>query len=796
MRLKVRQGDLDEALRQAESGFHKYSQTNREWALRFREQEAHILVYKKSLKAAFEILKEELPSELATSDIAVHQRMDLGIAYLFSGQYPPAQENLEEAERLARSHQPNLLGDVQQAQGTLYFYQKKYVDAGNAFTSALTISRRQNEPFLEASALGSLGNVAMGQEHYDEATEWYKAALQLSTKLQTKTSIATTLGNMGWSYFELGDFENALPLYKQAALESERNGLPASQAYWLTSVANTYYAQRQYQSAEAVLKQTQKLVNGLDEKSALLECLNDLSALALEAGDIAAAERYNKDATGLGGAAVDHSDVLSSKLIEARIQSTKRHFDEAKQLFQQVLEDANAETPLRWEAKARLAKLYDDENRADAAEKEYREAIETFEDARESVGQDELRLSFLASGIEYFDDFVEFLIGHGRPSEALKAAEFSRAPTLMEALSPRAKTERLSFQSMGGVQPQQIARHLHATLLFYWLGEKHSYLWVITPSKTTYFTLPAEAEIDPLVKSYREALLGTRDPLETANAAGQKLYTMLVEPAKKLIPQGSRVIVLPDGSLYGLNFETLIVPDPKPHYWIEDATLATGSSLTLLASAAARSAPKDKRLFLVGDTVQPSSDFPALQQALAEMKNVEKYFPESRREVLSGSQATPAAYLSSDPERFAYLHFVTHGIASRTRPLESAVILSKEKDTDSYKLYAREIVKQRLAAYLVTISACNGAGTRAYSGEGLVGLSWAFLRAGAHNVIGALWEVSDMSTPQFMDTLYGGLSRGEDPATALRAAKLSFLHSDGVYKKPFYWAPFQLYAGS
>ena len=139
---------------------------------------------------------------------------------------------------------------------------------------------------------------------------------------------------------------------------------------------------------------------------------------------------------------------------------------------------------------------------------------------------------------------------------------------------------------------------------------------------------------------------------------------------------------------------------------------------------------------------------------------------------------------------------MTHGTASRARPLESAVILSKDPDDDSYKLYARDIVKRHLTAYLVTISACNGAGTREFSGEGLVGLSWAFLRAGAHNVIGALWEVSDASTPQLMDKLYDGLSHGDDPAAALRAAKLSLLHSDSVFRKPYYWAPFQLYAGS
>ncbi|PYU12106.1 MAG: hypothetical protein DMG37_14415 [Acidobacteria bacterium] len=99
-------------------------------------------------------------------------------------------------------------------------------------------------------------------------------------------------------------------------------------------------------------------------------------------------------------------------------------------------------------------------------------------------------------------------------------------------------------------------------------------------------------------------------------------------------------------------------------------------------------------------------------------------------------------------------------------------------------------------AYLVTISACNGAGMKTYAGEGLVGLAWAFLRAGAHNVIGGLWEVSNASTPQLMDELYKGLNEGKDPATALRNAKLTLVHSTGNYRRPFYWGHFQLYAGS
>ena len=121
------------------------------------------------------------------------------------------------------------------------------------------------------------------------------------------------------------------------------------------------------------------------------------------------------------------------------------------------------------------------------------------------------------------------------------------------------------------------------------------------------------------------------------------------------------------------------------------------------------------------------------------------------------------------------------------------MILSQEGE--SYKLYARDIVTRPLRAELVTISACSGAGEKTYSGEGLVGLSWAFLRAGAHGVISALWEVDDNSTPELMDDMYGQISKGAAPEVALRHAKLKLLHSGTVYKKPFYWAPFEIYRG-
>ena len=717
-----------------------------------------------------------------------------GIAYRYAQQFEDSEKKFTEAERLASSYQPRMMVEILNNRGALEVEEGKYVAAQESFRRGLLLARKENDQVQEANALGNLGLVATKQGHYDEALDWNQSALKLSRSLEMKDTVGVILGNMGWNSFDLGDFENAMPLYKEAAEDSERRKIPATQAYWLAGVANSHYALHDYKSAQAILEQALRIARGLDEKSILTKCLNDLSAVELQLGRVDLAERHNIEALEIEGTGSDKSGILDSQLVRARIQAFRHNPVEAERIFRAVIQNPKADKPQVWEAQARLAKAADQAGKPVQAQKEYREAIATVETARQSLNRDEFRLTFLSSAIEFYDDYVDFLVAHGRSNDALKIAELSRARTLTEGL---ASTTANDTGAPAKFDPQQAARELNASLLFYWIGHNRSYLWVISAVMTSYSKLPPASQIDPVVADYRKALLRMRDARDDGSAEGKKLFAMLVEPARKLIPPGSQVVVLPSESLYGLNFETLIVPDPQPHFWIEDVTITTGSSITLLAASANRPAPKDKTLFLVGDTKPPNPPFAPLPQAAEEMKQVRKYFPGAQTKILEGGSATPTAFLKSNPEQFSYLHFVTHGTASHTRPLESAVILSQEGD--SYKLYARDIVQHRLNANLVTISACNGSGTRAYSGEGLVGLSWAFLRAGAHNVIGALWEVSDASTPQLMDAFYRELFQGKDPATALRNAKLTLLHSsdpDSVFKNPFYWAPFQLYAGS
>lgn len=788
----MRRGDLAKALNDAGLQYARYSRNNPEWAWRFRVQKAHVLVLRGSYAEAIGLLAETPPSSLRNTDVFVRRKLIQGVAHDYLQQFGQADADLAEAAQLASLGQPDLLGDIFQARGNLEMSRKDYAAASHAFHQALRIDRSRNLAAQEANVLGSLGYLAMWQEHYDEAIEWFKIALQKSQALGADYTIAKTLGNIGWNYSVVGDFDSAEEMLRQAEEASVKAGLPGDQVKWLNALSDVYFQQHRLDSARSAAEKALSLARKVGDQRDLTSCLNSASNVALSAGRLAEAEKYNREALAIEQAGLDHFGVQYSQFVAGRIAAGQRQFSDAEAVFRKILGDPSGETSLKWQAQSRLAQLYAAENQPAKAERQFRGAIATIREAQDSLHREEFRVSFLAGAIQFYDAYVDFLVSHGRAADALAVADLSRARALEQGLAEPSSAARSSAQA---ADPRKLAARLRSTLLFYSLAGQHSLLWVITPQKLTLLPLPPEKEITPLLASYKDSILNSPDdPLASPDSAGAKLYSLLVAPAAKLVPPNSRVIIFPDGALDTFNFETLVVPSPRLHYWIEDVTVTNANSLALLARSGSPGAPRNPNLLLVGNPVSADSSFPALPQASAEISDVESYFSEKDRLLLTGAAATPAAYLNSNPARYAYLHFVTHGIASRLQPLESAVVLSPSGD--SYKLYAREIITRPLHAYLVTISACNGAGNRAYAGEGLVGLSWAFLRAGAHHVISALWEVSDASTPRLMNVLYEGLHRGEDPATALRNAKLRLLHSTGIYRKPFYWAPFQLYSGS
>jgi CHAT domain-containing protein len=200
---------------------------------------------------------------------------------------------------------------------------------------------------------------------------------------------------------------------------------------------------------------------------------------------------------------------------------------------------------------------------------------------------------------------------------------------------------------------------------------------------------------------------------------------------------------------------------------------------------------------LIGDPVQVDPNFPELPHAKEEMASAEKHFPSGKITSFSRRDATPDSYLKNSPGKYKFIHMATHGTPNALEPLKSAIILSAGKD-GNFKLLGEDIINSnvRLNAELVTISACKGVGTQLQSLEGLLGLEWAFMRAGAHQVIAAAWDQDDEVTPALMDDFYDQLTHGKSAIDALHHAKLSILKAGGPHALPYYWASLQLFTRS
>lgn len=733
-----------------------------------RVMRAEVLIAGKGDRdGAIKQLAGEFPPALRHSAPAV--RRLLMLAFLANGD--DAALKLNQARTLALRYQPQTLPEV---------YMRSAVSGSGtqAIQSAfdgIRLAQKYRDTVNEVKAMAALQFQYKANEKIEESIYWGEKALPLARSAQLPKNVEQILGNLGWLYRDIGDYEYAAELLEEAYRIAKDIGAVWDRVAWSIQLGNLRFQKREWAGADRFYREAVRYGPNHPQRPLALA---NLASIAIETEHFADAKKFNDAALELKRKTDQHEAEMRSMTLDARIAAAQGNYDAAIKELNDVIAHAK-EASTKWEARGRLGEVLAKANRIEPAFEQFQLALGTVQSARKKVSE-ELRLSFYEMTAEIFATYLDLLVDHNRLNEALAVTERIRADA-----------REISFGRPES-SPITIAGRQGATILSYWLGPRRSYVWKITANEVRAAKLAPEETIRAAVDAYRLQIAGIHGALELTRARGEQLHKLLGIP--KNLPRGSRVIVIPDGSLHALSFETIVVPAPKPHYWIEDANIVAASSIQLLARSAKASSPAP-RMLLIGNPLQADSAFPPLSHAGEEIASVARHFPQSRLNILSAAEATPAAYRNASPRAFDFIHFVAHGAATRQRPLDSFVILGNDA-TKNYKLTAREILQQPpLHARLVTISSCHGAGTRAYTGEGLVGLAWAFLHAGASNVIAALWEVDDSATPNLMDDVYRAIDAGSDPATALREAKLKLLRSSGAYRRPRYWAPFVFYSG-
>jgi CHAT domain-containing protein/Tfp pilus assembly protein PilF len=691
---------------------------------------------------------------------------------------------------------PSMEATIFTTWGFIYFERGDFAHAQEKFVKGLDLVRQQSNKYQQSSTLLNLCAVALQQEHFDEAIDWAEAASKVARSINARILLEKSEGNIGWADYKLGNFEEALQRFQVAEEEARALNAAPDQMLWQTNIGLSLYRLGHLQEAESHYKNALKTAESRHNAETAIDGHAALAELLLQSGDIDAAAQHTEKALAIARSSGRTSDEMDALFLQSLIAIRQKNTNEATQTLVGLDQNPAIKPSLRWQVKGALANAYAATNNATQADKWYRQSITTFETQRETINREESKLPFSSNADQLYDDYVRFLVNHNKTNEALQWLDLGRARTLEEGLGVASPDFNAAIKKP--LDAPAIARRLHSTILIYTLAPEESYLWAVNASGTHFFKLPPQAEIDAHVKKYQRAILGSRDTLSDSYTDGMALYRILVEPAANLIPKDSPVFIIPDGSLTGLNFETLLAPGGGIHYWIKDATITNASSLKLLAAFhPEKHTNNPKKLLLIGNPISPDEKFPNLPNASTEIANVARHFQPAEESIFIQKQALPSAYTDSAPGDYSLIHFVAHGTSSSASPLDSAIVLTRNPaNPDSFKLYARDVIQHPLHADMVAISACYGSGSRVYGGEGLVGLSWAFLRAGAHYVVGSLWEVSDSAAPQIMDRMYNEIAAGRSPDAALRDAKLSMVNSQNVFRKPLYWATFQLYGGA
>lgn len=792
-------GELQEAAKEAGRAERLVAGDGPLWAAKFRLQRARIAVYGGNSAEALPLLETELPPGVHDPALAVTRDSLLSIAYTRTGDLPRAEAARLRAERECPDEATR--GEMYLAQGVMAVEKGHLGEAQHAFEQSLASAQGRGDRFLQMQALLNTAVVAEQQDHYEDALELYNQASVLARVLGARQALEKAEGGAGSALYQIGDFPHAL-LTSQAAEEHARalGSTLIDQAEWLQGAGMSQYRLGDLKAARLSFERALGLARSIRYIPQMVDAQVALASLSLAEGDLPGALAGSRSAARAAEGSGVSDAVMQPAVVEATVLARQGELGSARGKLLSLLGGGTGSLPrpfVRWQIESELARIADAAGNHTDAVAWFERALETFHLQRQSLSKIESRLPFLENGTGLYLDYMEEQLREGKNAEALSILDRSRGETLAEGAASAKQSGLPAEASLR--DPAAIARGLHGTILVYCLRPQTSYLWAVGANGSSFFRLPGQEVIQPLVESYTRAILAGRDVLAQENGPGRELFHALVEPADGLIRPGGKVYVIADGALSHLNFETLLVPGLQAHFWIEDVDIVNAKSLSLLRewNLAKRAGPGRKKLLLVGDPVYSRSEYGKLPHAAEEVTDVAGHFGPGERLLLTGAQATRAAYLSSHPAEYRYIHFVAHATASEINPLDSAVVLSAQPgEPESYKLYARDILDSRIQADVVTISACFGSGVRAYSGEGLVGLAWSFLRAGSRHVVGALWEVSDASTPQLMDDLYRGLAAGRSPDLALRSAKLAMIRRGGIFRKPFYWAAFQLYSGA
>lgn len=363
---------------------------------------------------------------------------------------------------------------------------------------------------------------------------------------------------------------------------------------------------------------------------------------------------------------------------------------------------------------------------------------------------------------------------------------------LVKKLDANEKYYQLKYnhQPISVVQLQKRVIDRNTALVEYFFGDKALYAFVITPNGLRGFRLSADTIFHQALQLYKNSLFEHHNSPQQP-VWSNRLYQTLVAPLQSEIRGYDKLIIVPDGELSYLPFESLVQDPNRLSYLLDAYVIRYAYSGTLLEFA--------QRKHNELETKEVMAMAPFAGKAGSAFRSMQiSPLPASKTEVeqIGGrifleSAATKEVFLKM-ASRYGIVHLATHAKADSDDPLNSYITFYP-KDADSvsgYRLYTSELYNLQLdSVKLVVLSACETGGGQLVRGEGVMSLARAFAYAGCPNIAMTLWRAEDQATAQITTRMYEYLKQGYDKDEALTKSKQDYLQeAPAARRNPYYWA--------
>jgi CHAT domain-containing protein/Tfp pilus assembly protein PilF len=695
---------------------------------------------------------------------------------------------------------------------TLYMDLGDYEEAQRSYEQALAFFKGKN-PDVEIRILNAIGRIRHLQGEPREAIGYFERALSLARQRKNPAGFAEALEFTGTADLDLGTARDGLALLEQA-LELRRQGRDRlAEAGTLLQMAKAWQALGDPEKASALFADSLALGKQVGDTGLEALCLYHWALLDRQRGDLRQA--LSRIETALERVESVRSGVASEKLKVTFLASRRAWYELYIDLLVRLEEaepgSGHAAAALEASERARARGLLDL-----IAEGRINLQARIAPDLKQREVALGARLSWVQEELE-----KELRLDPESAKTVAWRAQLNQLGDQMDQLAEEIRRRDPRYAEVRYPVPLRLGqiRELlddRTALLEYFVGREASFLFVVTRDGLAVHRLPPARELETKVQEIRTTL--ERPGILTLGrfrrAAGD-LYTTLVVPAAPILAAKPYLLISPDGALSFLPFEVLLADPGRGGSYRDLSYLLAEHAVSYVPSASVleslrepRSVPAvemapSKGFVAFGDPVQPAG-----QQALVTLRSTSSGLPPlpgSDREVraiaalyapsqvaLYLREAATEENVKANPilESARRIHFATHGLVDETRPQLSYLLLTRAPASlEDGRLQVFEIFNLRLNADLVTLSACETGLGKQVTGEGMVGLTRAFLYAGARSLLVSLWPVSDLSTPDLMTGFYRHLEDLGAKAEALRQAKLQRVKAGD---EPYRWAPFIL----